>query len=107
MALTDKQFLAQALLWKAWYRKAPSFHHPDYNGGQVYNYEGSGKYDIFQWARKEFPFYNKYSTNEELTQRFAADFNSGNSLLLKEINAGATTQLQPHSTEPSPTQTAS
>jgi len=107
MALTVKQFLAQALLWKAWYKKATFFKHPDYNGGQLYNYEGIGKYDIFQWARKEFPFYNKYSTNEELTQRFAADFNSGNSLLLKEINAGATTQLQPPSTEPSPTQTAS
>lgn len=90
MTITKKQFLARALLWKQKYKDAPNYKDPDFEGGKSYEYEGDDKYAIFNWARREFPYYNRFSDNKELTKRFFDDYQRADQQLLKDINQEAT-----------------
>lgn len=78
-----KQFIAQALLWKADPRHADD---PYYKG---WLYEDTPeKKGIFSWARKTFPLYNKLypKNNTQLTKAFVRDLNKEDEALLKEVN---------------------
>lgn len=99
MAITSKQFLARALLWKQKYKIATTFRDPEYEGGKSYPYEGEDKYAIFNWFRREFPYYNRFLDTEELTQRFFDDYQRGDPLLLKDI-AEQTVPAEPSASEP-------
>lgn len=93
--LTDKQFLAFALLWKHRYKEATEFWHPDYEGGRRFKYEGDGKYDIFNWTKREFRFYNRFTDNEKLTEQFFTDLVDRRDVqLTKDINTGAKEDIE-------------
>ena len=78
-----KQFIAEALIWKADPRHADN---PEYLG---HPYEDTTKQKgIFSWARREFPEYDKlYSNDNELfTKYFVRDLNAEDETLIQKIN---------------------